>query len=98
MNSPQQLRRHSPNEQSNVKASNGTKSVTNERVTEDDLVEKKGPAQEDVWARLMGRDNKERIFIIGHPVTALLDTGSQVIHVSHGFCLANGFKFIQSLN
>ena len=92
MNSPQRLRRHSPNEQSNVKASIGAKSVTNERVTEDDLVEKRGPTQEEVWGKLVGRANEERIFINGHPVTALLDTGSQVMHVSHDLCLANGIQ------
>ena len=31
-------------------------------------------------------------FINGQPVTALLDTGSQVTHVSKDFCLANGIK------
>ena len=35
---------------------------------------------------------KERIFINGQPVTALLDTGSQVTHVSHAFCVANGIE------
>ena len=40
----------------------------------------------------MGRVNEERIFINGQPVTALLDPGSQVMHVSHDFCLANGIQ------
>ena len=48
------------------------KSVNNEGVTEDDLVERYEPAQEEVWAKLVGRANEERIFINGHPVTALL--------------------------
>ena len=61
-------------------------------MTEDDLVERNEPAQEEVWAKLVGRANEERIFINGHPVTALLDTGSQVTHVSHDFCLANGIQ------
>ena len=43
-----------------------------------------------VWEKLVGRANEERIFINGQPVTALLDTGSQVTHVSHDFCLVNG--------
>ena len=35
---PQGLKRHSPNKQSQVEASNGVKSVTNKGVTGDDLV------------------------------------------------------------
>ena len=38
----------------------------------------------------MGRANEENMFINGQPVTALLDTGSQVTHVSHDYCVANG--------
>ena len=37
----------------------------------------------------MGRVNEEQIVINGHPVTALLDTGSQVTHISEAFCQAN---------
>ena len=58
-------------------------------MTENDLVERNEPAQEEVWAKPVGRANEERIFIKGNPVTALLNTGSQVTHVSHDFCLAN---------
>ena len=83
---------HSPNEQSNVKANIRVKSVTEERVTGDDLVGEKRPTQDEVWGKLVGRANEERIFINGQPVTALLDTGSQVTHVSHEFCLANGIQ------
>ena len=36
----------------------------------------------------MGRENEEQIIINGHPVTPLLDTGSQVTHVSEAFCQA----------
>ena len=43
-----------------------------------------------VWEKLVGRANEERIFINGQPVTALLNTVSQVMHVIHDFCLANG--------
>ena len=41
------------------------------------------------WTRLIGRANEEQIVINGHPVTALLDTGSQVTHISEAFCQAN---------
>ena len=92
MNGPQQQRMHSPNEQSNVKANIGAKSVTNERVTEEDLVEERRPTQEEVWGKLVDRANEERIFINGHPVTALFDTGNHVMHVSHEFCLGNGIQ------
>ena len=61
-------------------------------VTRDDMVQEKRPTQEDVWGKLVGRANEERIFINEQPVTALLDTGSQVMHVSHEFCLANGIQ------
>ena len=37
-------------------------------------------------------ENEESIFINGQPVTALLDTGSQVTHVSHDYCVANGIE------
>ena len=46
------------------------------------LVEKKEQKHADIWTKLVGRANEEQIFINGHPVTALLDTGSQVTHVS----------------
>ena len=41
------------------------------------------------WSRLIGRANEEQIVINGHPVTALLDTGTQVTHISEAFCQAN---------
>ena len=40
----------------------------------------------------MAGANEERILINGQPVTALLDTGSQVTHVSHDYCVANGIE------
>ena len=46
----------------------------------------------DPWARLIGRANEEQIVINGHPVTALLDTGSQVTHISEAFCQANDIQ------
>ena len=75
-----------------MEASIVVKSVTNEGVIGDGLVEKKGPAHMGVQEKLVGRANKEKNFINGQPVTALLDTGSQVTHVSHDFCLANGVE------
>ena len=86
------MKRHFPNKQPQVEASIGMKSVTNEGVTGDDSVEQKGPAHMGVWEKLVGRANEEGIFINGQPVTALLDTGSQVTHVSYDFCLANGIE------
>ena len=46
----------------------------------------------DPWTRLVGRANEEQIVINGHPVTALLDTGSQITHVSEAFCQAKGIQ------
>ena len=46
----------------------------------------------DPWARLIGRANEEQIVVNGHPVTALLDTGSQVTHISKAFCQANDIQ------
>ena len=43
----------------------------------------------DPCARLIGRDN-EKILVNGKSVAALLDTGSQVTHISHGYCQAMG--------
>ena len=86
--SPQGLKRHSPDKPASI----GVKSVTNERVTGDDLAKHKGPTHMDVWEKLVGRAIKERIFINGQPVTAMLDTGSQVTHVSHDYCVANGIE------
>ena len=36
----------------------------------------------DPWARLIGRANEEKIKVNGNTLTALLDTGSQVTHIS----------------
>ena len=51
----------------------------------------------DPWTRLIGRADEEQIVINGHPVTVLLDTGSQVTHVSEAFCQAKGLQ-INPLN
>ena len=56
--SPQGLKRHSPNKQASI----GVKSVTNEGVIGDDLVEQKGPAHMGVWEKLVGRANKKKLF------------------------------------
>ena len=66
------------------------KYVTNEGVTGDDMAKQKDPNHMGVWEKLVGRVNEESIFINGQPVTSLLDTGSQVTHVSHYYCVANG--------
>ena len=86
--SPQGLKRNSPDKPASI----GMKSVTKEGVTGDDLAKQKEPTHMGVWEKLVGRANEESIFINGQPVTALLDTGSQVTHVSHDYCVANGIE------
>ena len=44
----------------------------------------------DPWARLIGRANEEKIKVNGNTVTALLDTGCQVTHISLDYCQAMG--------
>ena len=44
----------------------------------------------DPWTRLIGRANEEKITVNGSTVTALLDTGSQVTHISLHNCQAMG--------
>ena len=44
----------------------------------------------DPWARLIGRANEEKIRVNGNTVIALLDTGSQVTHISLDYCQAMG--------
>ena len=61
-------------------------------MTGDDLTNQKEPTHMGVWEKLVGRANEERIFINGQPVTALLDTVSQVTHVNHDYCVANGIE------
>ena len=88
LNSPKGLERQSPSEQSILDS-------TIEKGAEK-LVDKKN-SYKDPWTRLIGRANEEQIVINGHPVTALLDTGSQVTHVSKAFCQAKGLQ-INPLN
>ena len=42
------------------------------------------------WARLIGRANEEKIIVNSNTVTALLDTGSQVTHISLDYCQVMG--------
>ena len=56
------------------------------------MVRQEDSTHADLWAKLVGRANEDQIFINGHQVTALLDTGSQVTHVSQDFCLARGIQ------
>ena len=70
---------------------NITESTTEEREAEL-LVGQKNLSPSDPWAKLVSRANEDQIVINGHPVTALLDTGSQVTHVSDAFCLVKGFQ------
>ena len=55
------------------------------------MVNKKN-SYNDPWTKLVGRANEEQIVINGHPVTALLDTESQVTHVSEAFCHGEGLQ------
>ena len=83
LNSPKGLQRHSPSDQStlNANAEKGANKLAD-----------RSKSSIDPWARLIGRANEEQIVINGHPVTALLDTGSQVTHISEAFFQANGIK------
>ena len=74
------LASHSPVEQPSIDTS---KEKEAEKLTKE---------HENPWTKLIGRANEEQIMINGHPVTALLDTGSQVTHISEAFCLANNFQ------
>ena len=61
------------------------------------MVEQEKLSPADPWARLVGRANEDQIVINGHPVTALLDTGNQITHVSEAVCQAKRFQ-INPLN
>ena len=51
----------------------------------------------DAWGRLIGRINTAPIFLEGHLVTSLLDTGSQLSMISRSFCEQRGLE-IQPLS
>ena len=51
----------------------------------------------DAWGRLIGRINTSPIFLEGHLVTSLLDTGSQLSMISRTFCEQHGLE-IQPLS
>ena len=80
LNSPMELERHSPSDQPTI--DNTAEKGANK------LAGKKNSST-DPWSRPIGRANEEQIVINGNPVTALLDTGSQITHVSEAFCQAN---------
>ena len=74
------LESHSPVDQPSIE--------TSEEKEANKLAQKKN----NPWSRLIGRANEEQIVINGHPVTALLDTGSQVTHISEAFCQSNNIQ------
>ena len=82
-NSPISLESHSPVDQPSIETS-----VEKEA---NRLAQRKNISN-NPWSRLIGRANEEQIVINGHPVTALLDTGSQVTHISEAFCQANNIQ------
>ena len=80
INSPISLESHSPVGQSSIE----TLKIKEEK----ELTQKAN----NPWAKLIGRANEEQIVINGHPVTALLDTGSQVTHISEAYCQTNNIQ------
>ena len=56
------------------------------------MVRQEETCHADLWEKLVGRANEHQIVINRHPVTTLLDTGSQIAHVSQDFCLAKGIQ------
>ena len=93
LNSPDGLEGHSPTVQPTVVKPESTSEEKEAEV----LVEQEKISSADPWARLVSTANEDQIVINGHPVTALLDTGSQITHVSKAFCQAKGFQ-INPLN
>ena len=51
----------------------------------------------DAWGRLIGRINTSPIYLEGHLVTSLLDTGSQLSMINRSFCEQHGLE-IQPLS
>ena len=93
LNIPDGLERHSPSVQPTVVRQESTSEEKEAEV----LVDQEKVSSIDPWARLVGRANEEQIVINEHPMTALLDTGSQITHVSKAFCQAKGIQ-INPLN
>ena len=81
MNSPT-TQRHSPT-MSKVTNIGSTKMASNNNTPSKFL-------NPDPWTILIGRANEEKITVNGNTVTALMDTGSQVTHVSLDYCQAMG--------
>ena len=81
LNKPHGLKKHSPTEKPRANNSIGSKSATGGKEAET-LVRQEESNHADLWAKVVARANEDQIFINRHPVTALLDTGSQVTHVS----------------
>ena len=81
LNSPDGLERHSPSVQPTV---DSTSQKRTQRLVDQEKLTL------DPWTRLVGRENEEQIVINGHPVTALLDTGTQISHISKAFSQAKG--------
>ena len=79
-NSPMSLESHSPVDQPSIETS------------EEKEANRLAQGKNNPWSRLIGRANEEQIVINGHPVTALLDTGSQVTHISEAFYQANNIQ------
>ena len=84
MNSPTSPR-HSPTISTSTKI--GTKRMASQNINNNNSTKFLNP---DPWTRLIGRANEEKITVNGNTVTALLDTGSQVTHISQDYCQAMG--------
>ena len=84
MNSPTDLQSHSPciSKATNV----GGKKLAGKNSSSKFL-------NPDPWTRLIGRANEERIIVNGKTVTALMDTGSQVTHISLDYCQCYGYPY-----
>ena len=80
LNSPRSLESHSTVDQPIIETCTEKKA---------NRLANKKTVSNNPWSRLIVSANEEQIVINGHPVTALLDTGSQVTHISEAFCQAN---------
>ena len=83
MNSPTALLSHSPciSKATNVGGKNVADEMSNSKFL-----------NPDPWTWLIGRANEENIVVNGKAVAALLDTGSQVTHISLDYCQAMGIN------